>query len=622
MSEAVPAPAPRAPATRAELDALQAAWMEAWPQALAVWSRFTRLRPPRWCLNQQQEQDEGLTGSFAMIRLKDIAVVISLRQVAEKGLEGFAVEVLAHEIGHHVLAPADLTANARAMARIQAGLPGQAMHAPMISNLYTDLLINDRLQRQAGLDVAGVYRTLGTTGGDTLWRLYMRTYERLWQLPKGTLTDEPLSERMESDAGLAARLVRVYGRDWLGGAGRFAALCLPYLPDQAGGGTARERGWLDAVLAGVGGRPSGLSELDPDEQEGALHPALDPLVSGLSKDEIDRLKRQMEAEVAAALGRETVGGQKSHKGPRGPVAYGELLKAVDGAVTENEAVRLYYRERAQPHLVPFPSRRAPKSTEPQLEGLDAWTLGDPLQAADWVESVFRSPFVVPGVTTVQRAYGDTEGHEPERKPVDLYLGVDCSGSMPNPRLQESYPVVAGAIVTLSALRAGARAMAVLSGEPGRTIRTEAFERDERAVMDLLTSYLGTGSAFGIHRLAETFDGRTERDRPVHILLLTDHDLFWHLGRVAKDGVVTGGWAAPTEAESVDPMFGWNVAERALRLARGGGTIVMNTGYVHPDEARLEAMGWNVHHVAAPEDLVTFARAFSRATYAAEEAAER
>lgn len=586
-------------------DTLLDDWTAAWPRALAAWSRFTRLRPPAWCRTPKEEKAEGLTGSFAMIRLNDTSVVISLRQVAELHLERFAVEVLAHEIGHHVLAPGDLTAHGRCLARVRAGLPGQERHAPMVANLYTDLLINDRLQRQAGLDMAGVYRALHMPATDGLWQLYMRTYEILWALPRGTLAPNTLAERTESDARLAARLVRVYGRDWLDGTGRFAALCLPYLMERDEDAKTL---WLDTVGAGAGGHPSGLASVDPAEAEGVLHPAFDPALSGIPADDED-------GEDAGGGGVEpasSLGGPSG--GPRGPGAYGELLRQLDPGLSETEIIRRYYRERASPHLVPFPSRRAPRATEPQIEGLDVWSTGDPLEAAEWTESLLRSPVVVPGVTTVQRAYGETEGTEPERLPVDLYVGIDCSGSMPDPRLAESYPVVAGTIVALSALRAGARAKAVLSGEPGRTVATDGFVRDERSVMDLLTGYLGTGTAFGIHRLAETFDA--PRDRPAHILILTDHDLFWHLDSTLEM-INTRGYIGRMEATPDDPALGWNVAERALAAAGGGGTVVLHSAVPHPGEARLEAMGWAVHRVHRPEDLEAFARAFSRAVYASE-----
>ena len=138
------------------LAALHDAWLAAWPTALNTWSPYIKLSEPIWCFTQKDEEREGLTGSFAMIRLVDHHVVISLRQVEEEKLQNFAAEILAHEIGHHVYCPADLTDNARLTARLRRGLPSREQYAPFISNLYSDLLINDRLQRSAGLSMAEV----------------------------------------------------------------------------------------------------------------------------------------------------------------------------------------------------------------------------------------------------------------------------------------------------------------------------------------------------------------------------------------------------------------------------------------------------------------------------------
>ena len=601
------------------LDTLRDEWDGHWEDALACWSRFTRLRRPRWCLTEAEEQEEGLTGSFAMIRLVDQAVVISLRQVAEKGLERFATEVLAHEIGHHVLAPGDLGRHARSLARIRVGLPGHEPLAPFIANLYTDLLINDRLQRQADLDIAGVYRMLGTDG-DRLWTLYLRTYEILWSLQSGTLATGKRTSRLESDAGLAARLIRVYGHDWLEGSGRFAALCLPYLTQD----TPEDQdlsGWHDTAQAGQGGAPSGLSRIEPGELDGALHPAFDPLISGISAGDLEGLETAAASQTPFGGDRDQLGGVKTDKEYRGPVEYGELLKMSGLDVTEAGSAIRYYRERAVPHLVPFPSRVAHRSSDPLPEGLEPWNLGDPLEAADWFETAIKSPHVIPGMTTVQRRYGDSEGADPERRPVDLYVGVDCSGSMPNPRRQVSFPALAGVIVGLSALKAGASVMVALSGEPGQTVTTDGFVRDETAVLTLLTEYLGCGWAYGVHRLAEAFG--EPRDRPAHILIVSDQDLFMMLG-ATTEGLATKG---PWEALDVgDGPLGWQVAEEALAAAGGGGTIVLDLatrGYATPDQytaqvERLREQGWAVHFVSGTEELVAFARAFAREVYAGEE----
>lgn len=600
-------------------------WDAAWPEALACWSRFVKLSSPRWCLTEADEEQEGLTSSFAMIRLTDHAVVVSLRQVRDQGLQDHAREILAHEVGHHVLAPADLRDNARLLARVRRGLPGREDYGPLVANLYTDLLINDRLQRDHGLDMAGVYTILdkGEPAG-TLWSLCMRICEILWSLPRQSLCHKgafaglgggPSAGKAgkggkggkkkaasapnmnpEGDASLGARLARTYARDWLAGAGRFAALCLPYLMRDTEKGEAMAV-WLDALAPGAGGEiPDGLTGVDADELEGALHPALDAELTGLSDmGEEEGEDARTGAEGAGGRARQG-GGDKEHRTPQ---EYRELMKGLGVELPPEEMVAAYYRERALPHLVPYPSRTVRQAADPLPEGLAAWDAGDELSTLDWMESLVRSPYVIPGVTTVQRDYGQSQGNDPEKRPVDFYLGVDCSGSMINPAVNLSYPVLAGAVITLSALRAGARAMITLSGEPGEYSQTDGFIRDEKTLLRVLTGYLGTGYAFGILRLKQNFldvEPSRFRDRPAHIMLVTDSDIFTMLNEVPD---------------------GWGIAAQALEWAGGGGTMVLHMPYRQSHEAgqeRLKEQGWDVHLLSTWEDLVRFARAFSRRTY--------
>src|SRR6185295_16696340 len=232
------------------LNQLKAAWQARWPEALALWSKFTKLREPRWCFTIADEQAEGLSDSFAMIRLNDTSVVISLAQIAEKKLGRFPLEILGHEIGHHVYCPADLTDQGRMIARMRRALPTKEHLAGFIGNLYADLLINDRLQRSARLRMGDVYQTLGNDSTDRMWTFYMRIYEILWSLPKQTLSRGQIDAQLEGDAHLGARVIRVYGKDWMRGAGRFAALCLSYLLEDEGQQVrALLKGWLDTKNA-------------------------------------------------------------------------------------------------------------------------------------------------------------------------------------------------------------------------------------------------------------------------------------------------------------------------------------------------------------------------------------
>ena len=587
-------------ATPAELEALRSRWHAAWPAALEVWSRYTRLKAPALCLTPEDASREGLSGSFAMIRLTDQAVVVSLPAVMECGVGDFAPEVLAHEIGHHVFAPANLTDHMRLLARMRRGLPTIEAQAPMVANLYTDLLINDRLQRSAELRIAEVYRRIAAgqkTGA--VWQIYMRIYEVLWRLDRGTLAGKT-NHKVDGDALLGARLIRAYARDWMDGAGRFACLLLPYLLEDKESPALFAR-LHDTCCAGAGGEPDGLTEIEPGELDGIIHPVMDPALSG----EAD-VPPEEDPEGGTAP-KAVPQPQPSSGQTRQPFQYGELLRAAGIPVSEHDAAVRYYREQARPHLVPFPSRRAPAAHDVLPEGLEPWNPGDPLDEIDWLQSILTSPRVIPGLTTMRRMWGMSEGRDPKPEPLDLDLYVDSSGSMVNPQINVSFPALAGAIICLSALRAGARVQATLWSGTRQFTSTPGFVRDEEALLRVLTGYFGGATAFPIHVLRDTFAKRPASSRPAHILVISD------------DGVNTM-FDSDERGNS-----GWSVSAAALANARGGGTMVLNLPATWEQHARqpgayadiLRArneQGWDVHPVTSWEQLVDFARAFSRWCY--------
>ncbi|MNQ68134.1 hypothetical protein D3C85_826810 [compost metagenome] len=577
--------------------ALIDSWRAAWPEALAVWSKFTRLRDPSLCASRVEASKQGLSGSFAMIRLLDQSVVVDLPLVTELGLDDYALEVLAHEIGHHILAPGSASDQFRLLARMRRALPTLEQHAPMVANLYTDLFINDRLQRQANLRMADIYRkleqgrTVEAKASGGVWTLYMRIYENLWQLEKGELGGGEADERLDTDAWLGARLIRVYANDWMLAAGRFATLLLPYLVEDTDA-LSPSRYLLDTRDAARGCQTYGAQQIEDDEEDGAIHPVHDKRISGLDGDEPP-------AEAPARQG----GGQL-----REPFELGDILKASGVNLSDHEIAIRYYRERALPHLVAFPSRPAPESQEPQMEGLEPWEIGDPLEDIDWLQSVMQSPRPVPGVTTVRRVYGREPARAIDAVPVDLDMYVDSSGSMPNPQAHTSFLTLAGAVIALSALRAGAKVQVTLWSGKNEVMQTPGFVRDEDMILGVLTEFFGGGTCFPIHRLRQTYAAK--RERPAHILMISD------------DGITT--------------MFdndelgnsGWDISAKALAQGGAGGTMALNLErewegtaankwlqktYDDLKRARRE-QGWDIHAVERYEDLLDFARAFSRRHY--------
>jgi len=583
-----------------------APWRAAWPTALAIWSRFTRLQDPRLCVTRAEAAQEGLQGSFAMIRLVDQRVVIDLEEVTRLGLHDYAVEILAHEIGHHVLSPATATDHARLLAHIRRALPTLEAQAPMVANLYADLLINDRLQRQEGLRMADIYRRLAESnsgaGRSPVWMLYMGIYEQLWQSGAGSLGGPVDDDAMKGDAWLGARVVRNYAGDWLDGASGFAALLLPYLVEASS--DPRVAALMDTRHAGQGSQPTGLDRLDSEESEPVRHPAQDPRVTG-DQSPAEGLPQEGQAATGATVPDHPGGGAQA----REPFEYGEILRAAGLDLSDHEIAVRYYRERALPHLIRFPVRPQPEAQELQPEGLEPWDLGDPLDVLDWMQTVLQSPVVIPGLTTVQRTYGLAAGRERSNEPVDLDLYVDSSGSMPNPQMHTSYLALAGAVIALSALRVGSRVQVTLWSGKQQELHTDGFVRSEDAILRVLTGFFGGATAFPIHRLRGTYETRTPCDRAVHILHLSD------------DGITT------MFADDERGNSGWNVAAHALRAGRAGGTMALNLYSPLPDHlakdtkagwttdlVRARSEGWDIHVVRDMAQLLAFAKDFSQRHY--------
>ena len=563
-------------------DPLAVAWRAEWPAALAAWSAYTLLRDPRVF---SVDVPESMRGQLACIRLRDHVILLNADEIRARGLGAQGLAILAHEIGHHVYVPGNLTDHARHLAAMQhvlQGLPSTVV--AMAANLYADLLINDRLQRRAGVDIAAVYLQLTAARrqagqpASAVWSVYCRIMEHLWRLPDGALVDAgALDAEGDGDALLCSELIRAFAGDWLRGARRFATVMCRYL-------VADESAHRDDALAAAG-----LADTRAAGHGVPGQPSGDAIPDGLV--EIDDAESGDDG--TPKPGRQ---GDKARGQTRTPFEYGQLLRALGLDLDEGEVTRRYYRERALPHLLPFPTRRNPRADEPLPEGQEPWAAGDPLETLDLFGSILHSPHVIPGVTTVQRTYGQSVGWDPAPRPLDLDIYVDCSGSMPDPRRELSYLALAGTILALSALRAGARVQATLWSDAQGFDTTHGFIRDEARILAMITGYISGGTAFPLHVLRDTYAARKPDAPPAHIVVISD------------DGADTMLQAD----ERGNP--GLELCREALRQARAGGTLVLNLQSPWPSGQPLLDLGFALHAVGDWAQLLTFARAFVRQTF--------
>ncbi|QCB94005.1 hypothetical protein [Cellulomonas shaoxiangyii] len=588
-----PARGARAPGDGPDLDAVADRWRAAWPDALAAWGRASRMHAP--VLHTDDAPD---VGSFAWYDGRRVEVHVDLADAVARGLADHAVAVLAHEVGHHLLSPVDHRTRVRIAARVRAGLVDQDRLVGPVANLWSDLLINDRLQRTGAADLAAVWRALGPPA-DPLMALVLRADEVLWRLPRGTLAGDAAVD--ESAAWLCARLVRVYARDPVGGAGGFASLVRTTLAQH----DLEDAGLAERVLRVVctdegdaAGLPYGLAG-DAALGGPVVHPALDPAVVGdaaTARDEPD-------APVAAATG--------SAAGADGnlllPADLHAVLQALGDTSTLEDVAVAWYRERASAHLVPFPVDRRESVPDPLLGGYEQWDVGDDLADVDWTGTVSASPVVVPGITTVRRQVLDDTPATPLVRPVDLDLYLDSSGSMPDPK-QFSHVALAGAVLALSALRVGARVQATTWSGPHQVAGTDGFTRDADAVLRAVVAFFGSGTAFPLALLERTYLGDADHGPtatgPTHVAVVSDDGVLTMFQPVRR---------GPDGRHRADPDD--DVAVRSLARAGGGASLLLDV----PERRRAAVTaavpdGVDVYWVDADARLVDFAADFARRTW--------
>jgi hypothetical protein len=105
-------------------------------------------------------------------------------------------------------------------------------------------------------------------------------------------------------------------------------------------------------------------------------------------------------------------------------------------------------------------------------------------------------------------------------------------------------------------------------------------------------------------LRDTYAARKPEARPTHVLVISD------------DGVST------MFDKDERGKSGWDIAATALARAGGGGTLVLNlpqqwetrSGACAQIRRARDQQGWHVHRIASLEELVEFARQFSRLRY--------
>jgi hypothetical protein len=422
--------------------------------------------------------------------------------------------------------------------------------------------------------------------GDQLWVFYMRVYETLWKLPRGSLAGNVITREMDIDAGIAARIIRVFSQRWILGIKKLAYVFFKYfpLPDQT---KKKSMPNFDIELIG---------EIDPNDLANSIY--------GLTQISEDEAKASGDSELSVYTfsendfnPQEKPTNSASLGQRRTPAEFGALMADLGIKIPPHKLAIQYYSELASPYLIPFPTNDSP-SMDKIMEGSEMWEFGEDFDTLDWNLTLLESPVVVPSITTRKRVYGEEKGNEVQPSPLYLDLYIDCSGSMPNPYYQISYLTLAGVIMALSALRAGAKVQATLWSDYGKFKSTHEFTDDREKLLEIVTGFISGGTGFPLNILRDTYSNYLEDSPPAHVMVISD--------------------------EGVDTMMdhdefktpGEKIVKMMFEKARGGGTLVLNLygDNLNDKLIRLQKLGFDLQKVRSWPELIIFARNFSEKTY--------
>ncbi|SMG11660.1 VWA domain-containing protein [Agreia pratensis] len=555
----------------------------AWESAQALWGVH---------LHDPELKPGAHMPSFAWFSFPP-QVVVDPSEAERNGVGAFYESIFAHEIGHHVLSPSTRVTSfaiAQQMNRAIAAtgrdlIPEPGAKAQMLSNLWSDMLINTRvaaMQRQRdaepGVDpeMIRMWCVLSSVPtADQLWWVVLRAYEVLWSKPAGFLcppsppprpvrsteraapttpqatTNEAQRVKAvaeaaavdariaaeaqwaefvvtnpELDASLLAETVRTFGDDPVSGALRFGMLLAPYLT-AAGGSIGPSGGVGRASDGGCAGQADGAPP-----SAGELEEVLgDPRLREVPEHPAVIKARESGGMADPSTEQGTQPTDSRSGGDAMGQGYGvaETLELYSSA-DPNAVIAAWYITAAKRWVKPLtqPSSR-PNSVDETIPGaLEQWSIDDDIASLDWAATLSTNSTVVPGVTTRLRALLP-DAPPDQRESVQLDIYIDSSGSMRAPHVG-SPAVLAGTILILSVLRGGGRVRVTSFAGTGQVAGGARFTRDRAEALRDLTFYFGGGTTFPLDVYGSRYrDTRADRGTHGtatrrHVVVLSDDGL--------------------------------------------------------------------------------------------------
>lgn len=518
-----------------------------WQRAGEIWTDSLMLRSPTMIDTIEQARLHDAVETLASINALTFETLLNLEHMRSRKVDDFLFTFMAHEIGHHAIAPAGLTNHMRYVAAASHAVFQTDPH-PYI-NLALDLLINTILVQQHQLPCEEIYRRicLDEPLQSFSFGLMLGAMRRLWGCEEMFQGFDRPFERYELFVESLCAIFELHAED------RRGADLLTYV-------TLATRLFFNADCEGDAHTSHPQQSFDHIQIASAADNEM--FKKWLRSGGLQAMDNASDA-AARILGNQSsqvLQGTSRLPGYTPTLVKDSLAGTGAGAiVSPTEIVVSYYESLANAHLVHFMAERGGHS-ELYPESLKEWSLGDPLEEIDWLQTSIRGGLPIPGVNTVAWEYGsDPEPGGAEPFPIDLDIYVDTSGSMPDPHKRMSHIALGAFIFALSVMRqGGAVRVTIWSYHEQNLVSTHDFSTDRDLVLSTLCHNIGGGTLFPVTHWSRAPDHHTHRHNLVHTVILSDDDIYtWFHGRLH-----------PTE--EVERVMANN-----QRAFQAGGTVILN-----------------------------------------------
>lgn len=461
----------------------------AWEEAVGFWQASVRLRPVM-VADGQEGRDP-----LAWIDLLTRQVHVDLGQLEALGAASSLAAVLAHEVGHHVRYPHTAGEAAALMVLQRRVLPAWPHD---LTNVFYDLLVNERVGQRWPEAIAAVYRGFVRKGRCTALMLWvLACYELLLDRP---IIPKRLSNRMDE---------RLPG--W-----RQDARALV------------ETMWMlesthDSFVYFCARAARYLTTDDQQRQVPMAHdlPALTP------EDLADAAAGSPLSDQALRRAVER-GWIKGDGLTRDPLAVAALVVQGAGpggaqaAFQRRVASRIYQRH-VDRHLVALPGEGGPPDEVWLPTTTSPWEPGDDPAEIDWTASVLAAGPLAAALP-VRRDREAEPQRDAGRGPASVEIWLDTSGSMPDPTCGLNAMTLAAQVLAAAAVRKQGRVRALVWAS-GPVLMSD-WLYDETTARDFLLHYHGGGTDFPFALLQE----RVTAEPDVLRFLISDTDLGWCYAR--------------------------------------------------------------------------------------------